>query len=62
MWNGKFCKKDWKKASAEEILAEFERLRREFYKAEHEKNPRIQKILTIINKGKIVKVIDCWNK
>lgn len=36
--------KDWKKASIEERFAEAERLRKEYYKDEYEKNPYIQKI------------------
>lgn len=38
-----FVKKDWKKSSVEERLAEVERLRKEFYKVEYEKIPEFRK-------------------
>ncbi|MEO8448030.1 MAG: hypothetical protein ABI528_11065 [bacterium] len=49
---------NWKNKSVEERFAEVERLRIEHWKGKYDSNTRIEKVITVIKNGKIVKVID----
>ena len=54
-------KKDWTKSTVEERFEEVERLRREHWKGVYDENARIEKIIRVIHKGKLVKIIDARN-
>lgn len=53
---------NWKERSIEERLEEVERLRREFWKGKYDENTRIEKIIRVFKKGRLVKVIDARGK